>query len=372
MYFRDVVGQDIVKEKLIASVHRNRISHGQLFSGLPGSGGLPLALAFARYLSCSNPGEVEACGHCDGCIKMEKLIHPDVHFTFPVIPKKSGSPPVSADYMKTWRETLLKHPYISYQEWMQELNAENKQGNITVSEGREIIKKCHMQPFLGGYKIFIIWLPEFLRESGNVLLKVLEEPPGDAVFMLVTENTGMVLNTILSRTQQVFLHKLDDEAIQTGLMGRLDIEESEAQRVSYLADGNFNKALRIAKEGFESDHFKEFQEWSRICYVLKPTQLLEKIEQIATKGRETQKNFLHYGLNIMREAMLYNECEGRLNRLTGEEEDFAKNFGKVITRRNLPGIADAMEKAHYYIERNANPKIVLLNLSLQLNKFFRN
>ena len=371
MYFKDVVGQKTIKEKLISSVNRDKISHGQLISGLPGSGGLPLALAFARYLNCRNKGETDSCGECDDCKKMNKYIHPDLNFTFPVIPKKSGSPPISAEYLEPWRETILKHPYINYQEWMQQLNAENRQGNITVSEGREIIKKCHMQPFLGGYKIFLIWLPEFLRESGNVLLKVLEEPPGDAVFLLVTENPGMVLTTILSRTQQIFLPRLSDEDIKEGLKARLDVGDQEATQIAYLSDGNFNKALKNAKEGFENNHFEEFREWSRLCYSINPVPLMEKVEKMAASGRETQKNFLFYALQIIRESMLVNESNGQLNRLSGEEEEFAKKFSKVVNRNNLPEITEALEKAHYYIERNANAKIVMLNLSLQMHKLLK-
>ncbi len=372
MYFKDVTGQAETKKKLIASVKRNRVSHAQLFRGLPGSGGLPLAMAFSRYLNCSDPGDDDACGKCDSCLKMNKLIHPDVHFTYPVVTKKSGSPPVSTDYIKEWRAMMLQNAYIGYPEWMEHIGAENRQGNITSAECRELIRQCHMQPFLGGYKTFIIWLPEYLRETGNVLLKVLEEPTGKAIFLLVSENSSSILTTILSRTQQVFLPKLSDEEVESGLKSRFEISEDEASRIAHVADGNFRQAVSLARAGFENDYFADFQEWARLCYAIDPHALLQKIDKIVARGREAQKNFLQYALHIIREAMLFRESEGKLNRVSENEENFTRKFSQTLNHNNLHDIVGAINTSAYEIERNANSKIVLLHLSLQMNKYLRN
>lgn len=371
MLFTQLTGQDKIKQKLINSVKNKKISHAQLITGLPGSGGLPLALAFTQYIYCNNKTDNDACNQCDNCHKINKLIHPDLHFSYPVISKKSGSPPLSIDYINEWRKALLENPYLNYNDWLNLINAENKQGNITINECRSIIKKLSFKSYSGGYKTYIIWLPEFLGEAGNVLLKILEEPPEHTIFLLVTENPEMLLNTILSRTQLIPLEKLSSEQISTELISKFNLEESEARQIAVLSEGDYNEALKMYKSGFENDFFNDFSEWMRLCYKADLSNLLKSCEKIVALGREGQKSFLKYALHIFRECNIMQNHIEALNRLSANELEFVQNFSKVIKISNIFKITDLVNDSCYFIERNANSKILFFNLSLQINHALR-
>lgn len=368
MRFEDVVGQQRIKEKLVKSFNAGKVSHAQLFLSPEGAGGLPLALAFAQYLHCQNPGEKDACGECDACSKVGKLIHPDLHFSFPVFNKDSKKTYVSDDFIQQWREAITQNPYLSYFDWLKYLKAENKQGNIPILECREIIKKLTLKPFEGGNKVLILWMPERLGKEGNALLKVLEEPPPDTYFILVAENSELILNTILSRAHLMRIPPLPASEIGQGLQKQLEISASEAQEVAQLADGNYRVALSLAKAG-ENEFSEKFIEWMRMCFRKNGQELIQWTNQMAAKGREEQKNFLEFALQMLEELFLLREGLKEERRIKPDDWDFAEKFSAYINEDTFLKIYDAINKAHYHIERNAGSKIVFFQLSLQLNRF---
>lgn len=377
MFFKDVIGQAEVKGKLISMARSGNIPHALMLLGPEGCGSLPMALALAQYVQCENKQEEDSCGTCPSCAKNQKYIHPDLHFTYPVIRKepKTG-PPVSSDWITEWRSALLQQPYMSYNDWMQTLEAENKQGNITVDECHEIIRHINMKTYEDGYKIQIIWLAEFLREAGNTLLKVIEEPPANTIFILVVENIDQVLNTVISRTQIVKVNAIADEDVQLGLLNRFEMDEASAKNIARIADGNFNAALTLAG-GSDNANDKLLHKWLVCCFNLKqkPTsgntaQLIDWIEEMAKSGRENQKIFLRYALFFLRECLQIN-FEGSSQRLDGEELKFAKGLSSRLQVEQFETIARLINSLHYYIERNGNPKILLMSTSLKIASVFK-
>ncbi len=366
MLFSQVVGQDRIKQKLIKTIRTGKVSNTQLFLAPEGAGGLPMALAFSQYLVCENPDTNDACGKCDACHKVQKLIHPDVHFTFPVV-KKQNKEGLSDEFIKEWRQALLDTPYMNFYDWLQHIQAGNSQGNISVDDCREIIKKLSLKPFEGGKKIMILWMPERLGKEGNALLKILEEPSPDTYFILVAENSELILNTILSRTQLVRIPPLDAREISDALQDHLSVKESEAQEVAQLADGNFRAAMSLAKSG-ESEFSTQFIQWMRYCFRKNGLDFIQWTNQMAARGREEQKNFLSYALQMLEELFLLGEGMKEGRRLKADDMEFAENFAGYVTEETFMQIYDAINKAYYYIERNASSKIVFFNLSLQINR----
>ncbi len=367
MLFSEVVGQDRIKQKLIKSIRSGKVSNTQLFLAPEGAGGLPLALAFTQYLVCENPTNKDACGECDACHKVQKLIHPDVHFTFPVV-NQSDRDNVSDEFIKEWRQAVIESPYMNYYDWLQTIQAGNSQGNIAVKDCREIIKKLSLKSFEGGKKVMILWLPERLGKEGNALLKILEEPSPDTYFILVAENSELILNTILSRAQLVRIPPLDAKEISDSLQAQMSLNEAEALEIAQLADGNYRTARRLAKSG-ESEFSTQFIQWMRHCYRKNGPEMVQWTNQIAAKGREEQKNFLSFALQMLEELFLFGQGLKEGRRLKEEDIPFTESFATFVTEETFVRIYDAMNKAHYYIERNASSKIVFFNLSLQINHF---
>jgi DNA polymerase III subunit delta' len=370
MQFKEIIGQEALKNKLLNNLRSGKISHAQLFLGETGFGSLALALAYAQYVNCKNPSEQDSCGECDSCRKMTSLEYADLHFSFPVISKKAGSKPVSADYMEEWRKSVIENPYLDYAQWMQTIDAENKQGNITAEECREIIKKLSLKPMYEGYKILIIWLPEYMGKEGNILLKTLEEPSENTLIILVAENEENILQTILSRTQLQRISHIGMKDLQEALMLKLNIKEDEAGRLAHLADGNFNNGLRLyAAE--ENNYTEEFIVWMRACFKPDMGAILKWVDAMATTGRENQKNFLRYSIGLLRECILANQGITRLNNLLDSEKDFVSKFSGFIGPGNITQLNEAFSTAHYHIERNAHPKILFFNLSLSVNELLQ-
>ena len=376
MQFKDVVGQNHIKQKLISMGGSGRVPHAIMFTGPEGNGNLPLALAFAQYIQCENKQTSDSCGECAACIKNAKFIHPDVHFTYPVVPKKSNEPPVSADYITEWRSALTSNPYMTVNDWLQSIEAENRQGNITVRECHEIIKGMSMKTYESLFKIQIIWLAEFLKEAGNTLLKVIEEPPANTIFILIVENTEMVLNTILSRTQIIKINAIDDDDIAASLLSKYEMDEGSAMRIARISDGNFNAALSYTS-GQENANDRLLHKWLICCFNLKQknsstnvAQLLEWIEEFSKTGRENQKIFLKYALFFLRECVLITHI-GKSSKLEGEELKFAEGLSAKLTIDKLQSISQILNQLHYYIERNGNPKILLLSSSFKIASVFK-
>ncbi len=368
MLFSEIEGLNKIKKHLINSVLNNHIAHAQLFLGPEGSANLAMALAFATYLNCEDRQEDDACGHCTSCTKINKLVHPDLHFVYPVSSTKNsaGKDLVSTTFIKEWRTFLKEQPYGLLSDWSNAFGGENKQGNISKAESRNIIKNLSLKAFEGRYKIMIIWMPEYLHPTAaNGILKVLEEPPEKTIFLLVAHDMEKLLITILSRTQKVVIPAFSDEEVEAYLKNRHGVESTRARQIVHMADGNINEAIRLLNET-EDDTHAMFRDWMRFCFTRDFTRMVEWAEVYQKMNKLSQKSLLMYGLTMMRETLIANYSPGNLQRLQGEELDFVKNFSKVIDADKLEKISDNLNRAYYHLERNANPKILFADLSLQI------
>ncbi|MBO6516168.1 MAG: DNA polymerase III subunit delta [Bacteroidia bacterium] len=367
MLFADIVGKSQVKELLVRQINAGHMPHAQLFAGQNGFGSLAMALATTQYLLCDTPTGKDACGQCPSCAKTSKLIHPDVHFSFPVVPKKSGSKPVSNDYLETWREVALENPHLSYIDWMERIGAENKQGNITKEECRSIIQKLSLKAYENKAKVLILWLPEYLGKEGNSLLKLIEEPPENTYFFLVTENPDGILPTILSRTQLVAIPPYTSNQLVDALTNQG--ETGDVNAVAFLANGDWNAAqkLSISTENNLSDVLKT---WMRLCFRKDVPGLMKWSDEMGGKGRENIKNFLHYALGVFREVLAYKVIPEYSIRLGESEQQFVSNFSGVIQFTNIEVLYEGLNEGISQIERNANPKLTLFQLSLTLRNSF--
>jgi DNA polymerase III subunit delta' len=369
--FNTITGQHAAKELLRKMADSERIPHALMLLGMPGSGGLSLAIAFAQYVLCEDRKDGEACGRCSNCVKAAKFVHPDIHFSFPAV----GTNVTSGTYASEWRKALAENPYLDANQWLQRLGAENKQGNINKVECLQIIRKLSLKTFEGRYKILVMWLPEYLGKEGNRLLKLIEEPPENTLLLLVAQNQELILNTILSRCQLVKVGHLSDEEIEQGLVSRMGLAAEKARSVAHLANGDFNEALKIAQQP-ENDHAGLFLDWLRKCYVGNGVEMTALADKLAALGRENQKQFLQYALHFLREYTQLKTsataaANGRGIRLMAPELDAAQKLTRLIGLGQIQRIAQLFSDCAYYVERNANQKILFLDASIQLNKIIR-
>lgn len=363
MLFKEVIGQSAAKELIGRMVRTNRLPHAVLLLGPPGSGTLPLAWASAQYLLCQNRGEEEACGQCPACQKVAKAIHPDLHFSFPTI----GTKMTSDNFLPAWREALASTPYMEVNDWLQRIGAENKQGNIPKEECVQIVRKLSLKTYESPYKVLIMWLPEYLGNEGNRLLKLIEEPPDQTIFLLVAENQDQILNTILSRCQLVKAHLLSDDEIIEGLRQRLHLSEESAAGIAQLSGGNFNEALNLAAS-HENNHARRFLDWMRACYKGRPVEMTRWVESFAELGRENQKHFLRYALHFWREYLsLKFGGDNTPIRLRENELETARRMVNLMGVEQLSEIVGLIDECSYHVERNANPKILFLDASIRIH-----
>lgn len=372
MQFKQVVGLPEIKKHLIQLVRENKVPHAQLLLNRPGAGGLPLALAFAQYLVCKQPTDTDSCGVCPSCTKAHKMIHPDIHLTYPVIRKEgTNRPPLSKDFAEEWRKQMSKNAYISEFEWLQAIHSENKQGNITREEATGIISQLNLKSFEGGYKIQIIWMAENLAETGNTLLKLIEEPPGNTIIILIAENQEAILPTIISRTQIIKVPALSDADIQFHLIKDFQLDEETAKEYAYIANGNFRKAQQLATgelEGFGED----LKSWMVFCMRGPSLDLIKWTDSKHAKGREYLKKFFEYTINIFRETLASKYTDNALMpHVSKDEMPVVQALKKYITYENLYELIPKIETTAYHIERNANAKISLMNLSIEMRKVLR-
>lgn len=372
MEFSDVLGLTFIKNHLQQSADLGRIPHAQLFVGAEGSGTLSMALAYAQYILCKSSTDEASCK-----IKCSKLMHPDLHFAFPIAKNEEVKKDVvSNSFLNDWRNFLAQNPYGNLFDWLQFIGIENKQGIINVDEAEQIVKSLKLKSYEGGYKIMIIWMAEKMNSSAaNKLLKLIEEPPAQTVFLLITENEEQIISTIRSRCQVLHFPVLSEKDIVNGLMSKTELNESESLIIAQQANGNFNKALKIVQNNSNDTLFEEwFITWVRSAFMAKGNasvilQLVEWSEQIAGKGRETQKQFLHYCLLFFRQALLQNYSVPELVFLKPKTENFKfKSFAKFIHSANILEITKELDEAIYHIERNANPRILFLDLSIKLTR----
>ncbi|PCJ00652.1 MAG: DNA polymerase III subunit delta' [Flavobacteriales bacterium] len=376
MQFKKIIGHQNVKKRLINSVNEGRISHAQLFLGPEGCGNLPLAIAYAQYISCLEKSEMDSCGECQSCIKYEKLIHPDLHFVFPVASSAEvKDKPTSTKYIAQWREAILDEPYLSLAHWQNRIETGNKQLLISKNESEDILKILSLKTYESEYKVMIIWYPErFNIASGNKLLKIIEEPPNKTLFILVAQDSEQVLTTILSRTQLVKVGRIQEEVLQAELVKKYSLEASVAHKIAHQSDGNFITAQKLIEHSATEEEFHDlFKDWMRSAFKGNVAGLIIWSENMAniSFGREKQKQFLKYSLHIFRESLMKNYGDAEMERVASNEVKFLSNFSPYIHGANCIEIIELFNDASYHIERNANPKILFLDVSLKLTKLLR-
>ena len=369
MLWEDIAGQEIIKQKLKESVAEGRISHAQLFVGKEGSGALNLAIAYAGEILSREKGDAVWA-------KVKSLQHPDLHFSYPVASTDSvKDKPTSAHFLREWREFMLGNPYGNIFDWLQFLGIEKKQGNISVHEAQEIVKSLSLNSYEGGYKIMLIWLPELMNNAAaNKLLKIIEEPPQKTVFLLVAEREDLLLPTITSRCQLVKINRLTDAEIAGYLIQNKELNEKEAWRIAVAANGNLREALNNLESG-NAEFEAYFVQWVRNAFmaaknpnVLK--NLVEWANELSGWSREQQKQFLGYCSEVFRQALLQNYQAADLVFMRLDKDGF--NWGKFspyIHGANIEDILNEINESSYHIERNANSKIVLLDLSIKLTRY---
>jgi DNA polymerase-3 subunit delta' len=372
MLFSELIGQKATHQQLLQAVHENRMSHAMLFLAPEGTGGLPAALAFTQYLVCENRTEQDSCGTCAACQKAKTFQHPDIHFSYPVVPKKPGDKPVSTDYIANWREFLAQQPYGNAYDWLQSISAENKQGNITAHECQDIIRKLNLKSFESGYKILLMWMPEYLGNEGNRLLKLIEEPPAQTVFILVAEQQDKILATILSRTQLVKFQPLSREELVQALQVRNQVPEAQARQISTIAGGNYREALHLVQHN-DQDYYDMMRTWLNTLFTYNRTGLYQWVDQISNAkfGRENQKQFLRYFVNVLEHSVRLQFLDREQLGFSQDEADFAAKLHKLANLQQLEQIIQAVNDAYYHIERNANAKLLFHGLSIRMQYIFK-
>ncbi|RFS23285.1 hypothetical protein DVR12_09705 [Chitinophaga silvatica] len=373
MQFSEIIGQNGIKQQLVHSVQNNRLSHAMILVAPEGAGGLPLGLAFTQYLVCENKQAEDACGQCSACIKASQHIHPDIHYSYPVIPRKSGDKPISTDYINEWREFIDTNPYGNAYDWLQFIGAENKQGNITASECQDILHKLNLKSFESGYKILLMWMPEYLGNEGNRLLKLIEEPPQNTLFILIAENQEQILATILSRTHLIKVNPIQKDEIVKALEEKSQVAAPKAQQIATIASGNYREALYLLQHS-DDDYHELLRNWLNHLFTGNRIALQEWIEGIssAKTGRENQKQFLRYFVNLIEHTIRLEYLDKSVLGFSPEEVDFAAKLRKLANHEQLAAIASEINNACYYIERNANGKLLFHALSIKLQHIFKN
>ncbi len=374
MQFKEIIGHRDIKEKLIQTVNNKRISHAQLFLGKEGCGNLALAIAYAQYINCFDKKEQDSCGKCKSCLKYNKLIHPDLHFAFPVTTTATVKKnPISDNFIKIWREKLIENPYFSYKQWLTFIKTENKQGSIGNNESYQIIKKLSRKTYEAKYKVIIIWMAETMNETAaNKLLKIIEEPPENTVFLLVAENSQRIIQTILSRTQIIKISGIEPEEICKILKEKHSIPAERAKKISRISAGNYLKTLDLLEKSEESkENFDLFTELMRLCYSKKIIELINWSEKLSKKGREAQKKFLTYTAELIRENFILNITKKQKEELIfidGEEADFSDKFSLFINKKNAGAILEEINNAHFHISRNVYSNLVLTDFCLKISR----
>jgi DNA polymerase-3 subunit delta' len=401
MLFKDIIGQEEVKQQLVELVQQNRLSHALLLLGKEGSGALPLALTFAQYIGIAanrsptteksqsssslfgeepvNPmpsGKLpQTADEADAWMqqqpaysKVKDFVHPDIHFSFPVVTKKAGTPPISADYISEWREFIKSYPYGNVYDWLQFIGAENKQGNITAHECNDIIRRLSLKSFESEYKILLMWMPEYLGNEGNKLLKLIEEPPANTIFILVAESESLILPTILSRCQLIKIPSLETKDIETALVSRNKTDLLLARQAASVSEGNYREALQVLRHA-EEDWQSLLREWLNAILKTGPIAQTKWVEEISRLGREKQKQFLRYFNHLLEQALrvrVMGDLSPIVTNMPEKERDFADRLNKIADLSQQQAIIEELDKASYYIERNANAKILFHALTIKL------
>lgn len=397
MLFKDVIGQSEVKQHLTEMVQLNRLSHALLFLGKQGSGALPLAMAFVQFVVCEKvngrsasnqqgaslfgfdkPVDIvedgklwqDACGECPACNKARQMVHPDIHFSYPVISKKSGDKPKSTDFAAEWREFFLQNAYSNVYDWLQFIGAENKQGNITAEECNDIIRQLSLKSFESEYKILLMWMPEYLGKEGNKLLKLIEEPPANTLFVLVAESEELILPTILSRTQLVKIPLLENAEVENALVERNQTPPEQAKLISGIAQGDYHEALQLLQHA-EEDWLSLLREWMNVTLKANNIAQVKWIDEVSKLGREKQKQFLRYYNHLLEQCVRLRILGTDNLTLSDTERDFAQRLNKIASVTQQQAIINELDNASYFIERNANGKMLFHALTIKILHIIR-
>ena len=368
MKFSDVISHNAAKQHLRSLVDNERIPHAILIDGQPGIGKFMLARAFAQYIHCENSHDGDCCGECPSCIQHETFNHIDTHYIFPVIKRGNNKTSISDDFIEEWRDFLKENPYMDFEKWLDSLGNINAQPHIFVDESIDIIRKLNFTAHKAKYKIVLLWLPERMKlECANKLLKLIEEPYSDTIFIMVSNDAKQILPTIYSRTQRIELLRLGDEAIANYISDKYSIDYNNALSIAHLAEGNINRAereLNLAKK--TNKFFDLFVELMRLAYQRKIYDLKRWSNDVASLGREQSMQFLGYCQRLVRENFIYNLNVGQLNYMNEKESQFSVNFARFITERNVQKLIEVLNKAQIDIMGNANSKIVFFDLSVKV------
>ena len=368
MFFKDIIGQEAVKAHLRQMAQKGIVPHAQLFTERGGAGAFPLALAYARYLNCTERTETDACGHCPSCLKFDALAHPDLHFVFPIVAKKEKKKEVCDDYLPEWRTFLKDNSYFGLDQWLDAMDAGNSQALIYSKESDEILRKLSLKIYEAEYRILMVWLPEKLHPTcANKLLKVIEEPPARTVILMVSEQPDLILGTILSRAQRIPLPPIDDAVLAEALKNRFSLLAEDAQQIAHLASGNYLKAVEAISLSEENQFYLEqFKGMMRNSWARNVKGMKTMADLLAGIGRERQKRFLAYCQHLIRENFIYRFQASEMTYMNYEETGFSVKFSPFVNERNVFDIMDQLDLAARHIEQNVNAKMVFFDLSLQL------
>ena len=372
MFFSDIPGNAEVKARLSRTIVNQKVAHAQLFSGKTGGAGLPLALAYAALLTCEDPKEGDACGHCPACEKNKKFVHPDVQFVMPVTSTANitGDAVISVNFIKQWREFMQNSPYGDINDWVSLFGGANKAPTISRRESHEIIKNLSLKPFEAEYKVMIIWMPELMHASAaNGILKILEEPAPKTVFLLVTYAQEKLLQTIQSRAQIVIIPPVKDNQLSDYLVNSLGADPDKSLQVARLADGSIGKAIRMISN-IEDGNEEAFQEWMRSCFTMNFEDLIAWSDRFSAMSKLAQRNFILLGTSVLRDVLMFNGNQD-LVRSSGQSLEFVRNFSKVMDLDKIERIFKEMEQSGYYLERNANAKVIFMDLSISIGKILK-
>ena len=373
MYFRDIIGQSDIKKHLIDSVHKGYVPHARMFYGAEGIGKLPLAIAYARYLNCTNQGKTDACGKCPSCSKFDKLAHPDLHFAFPMVQKRAEKLLVCDHYLPQWRSFLNEKTYFSLTDWLQYINAKNAQGMIYAQESEEIIRKLNLKVYEAKYKIMIVWLPEKMNlECANKLLKMIEEPPARTIFLLISEDLDKVIPTIKSRCQPIYVKPIEFQDMISAITNTYSLTLNDAQSVAHIANGSYSKAIQLIEAGDDSQvYLKLFDKMMAAASSRRIKSIKEVADELSKTGREVQKSFLEYSLRMFREYFVSNFNAPELVYLNRHEQQLRQRYSAAINETNIEVLAQEFSLAHKQIEQNGNAKIIFLDLCLKLTMLIK-
>ena len=371
MLFSEIIGLDDTKNTLVNSIKNNHVAHAQMFLGNSGSGNLAMALAYATYLNCEDKGETDSCGKCASCSKMAKLVHPDLHFLFPVAGKIEEKGGARAELMTNWRKFVIEQPYAGLQEWSSFAGVDNKQLSISVQEVREMINDLSLKAFEGGYKVVIMWQPQMMAAApANAMLKILEEPSPKTVFILVVNDSEKIMTTIISRTQLVKIRSFSNDEVEKYLIEKEEVDFKDAAQIAHIADGDLQKAFSIMND-VKNDNLPIFQKWMRYCFSRNYTELVLMADEFHDLKREGQKGLLYFALTVLRDALVLNYGHDGMIKLPEESLAFVKNFAKVVNQYNIEPIMKLLNEAYYHIERNANDKLVFVDTSIQIGRVIK-